>query len=194
MFFRPLSILALSVLPLGTACADLILDIDLANQTFDWVDGTSVSRPSSTGFPPLSGPSFGTFAGAADSASITMPLPVSNSSIVFDFASFSFLSDGTEIVGISLNSAAAALGQWIVSGTADAAAQGVFDFGSFADFENLTPGTYRYASTSGDWNDDVVVRVSGSVPAPASVALLSMGLAAGLGFVRRPGLARANPT
>jgi len=150
------------------ALADpLTLNIDLANQTFDWVDGTSIT--SSGGFSNV----FGTT--NSFDVIVTSPTPVVT---------------GTALVGsFTIDLGVGLQGQSVIEGLAigtttpeptmfagDAAgpAAGTFSKASFASLLNVAPGSYSLASAIGNWDDGVLVNVV--VPGPSAGAAMLGGL------------------
>lgn len=141
----------------------LELTINLTEQTFDWVEGTNIARTDGS----MDNNRFGANV-LINTVRITGPLAAYAGAGEHNATIFEISNDGTTIEAIGLGTTAAPGLGATFSGDAVAPAVAIYEVGSFADFSNLTLGSYVLAP-NGPWNDGILVNV---VPAPAGAAVL----------------------
>lgn len=169
---------ALGAIVISTAspCAagPLELRINLADQTFDWLDGTSITQVTS-----LDDNRFGSMIDS--DVIISSPLAAytgagAHYSVIFDLS-----AGGTSIDGVGLcTSDPPGLGA-VFSGDAAGPAIATYDAGSFAALSSLSVGSFLFAPV-GPWDDGVLVHV---IPSPGALAVCIASLGAASPRVRR---------
>jgi len=178
MIRKLLAIGILIALPWTGASANLVLNIDLSTQEFDWVNGTSITRIPGTDDDNRFGST-----GAAE-ATITSPLPIyvgsgTNYSVAFDFA-----PGGTALAGLSFFTTRPPGWPASLSGDLAGPSLATFGIGDFSLFAGLSPGSFDFAPVMSNWFGVVTVNITASsIPEPASFSLLSLGL--GLALLAR---------
>jgi hypothetical protein len=171
MSIRTLSltlVLALGIFTTYSSAEPLVLAINSSTQTFDWVNTTSITRID-TG---EDNNRFGILSGV--DAEITAPLASYSGNGTHSRTVFHISADGSVVEGLGFTtSLPPGLGATF-SGTPDGPASPVFVFGSFANFANLSLGTYDLAPI-GPWNGPVQIQV---VPEPGAITLVTIALLA----------------
>jgi hypothetical protein len=177
MSIRTLSltlVLALVIFITHSSAEPLVLTINTSTQKFDWVNNTSITRVD-TGD---DNNQFGILSGV--DAEITAPLASYSGNGTHSQTVFHVSTDGSVVEGLAFNTSfPPGLGA-IFSGTPEGPASPVFVFGSFANFANLSLGTYDLAPI-GPWNGPVQIQV---VPEPGVIATIAIALFA-FGWARR---------
>ncbi len=175
-----LTITVLAIFSHSNAFASLILDIDLNNQSFDWVDGSSITRVPNT----VEHNGFGSF--SSINATITSPLPLYSGNGSFIAVYFDFSDDFTSLDGLAFATTAPPGQSATFSGTNALPSLATFSVGDFSIFANLSAGSFDFASMENNWNDVVTVNVSSTpVPEPTTMLLFGVGLLSFAGVNRR---------
>lgn len=159
-------ILCILVLPLSTASADVILNINQTTQTLEWENGNTITQITA-----VANNSFGTFV-TADTI-ITSPLlafadPVipANDHTGLGFR-FDFSPGGTAIDGVALGTTDAPSLSSTFAGTAAPPTTPTFIIGNFSGIANLTPGTFTYTPVASNWDGNIVINITtGFAPKP----------------------------
>ena len=158
MFNKIAAIFVLMLLPWASLSADLVLNINLATQEFDWENGTSINHLVGTG----DGNRFGNL--VAYEATITSPLSAYVGSGSHAVVGFDFSDNGLGLEGLAFSTSHAPGHPASFSGTADLPSSATFSLGDFSDFANLVPGSFDFAPTAQNWDGVVTVNViSGDV-------------------------------
>jgi len=177
MFFRTLSLTFVLVLVFfitHSSAEPLVLTINTSTQKFDWVNTTSITRID-TG---EDNNQFGILSGV--DAEITAPLASYSGNGTHSRTVFHVSPDGSVLDGLGFTTSfPPGLGATF-SGTPEGPASPAFAFGSFANFANLSLGTYDLAPI-GPWNGPVQIQV---VPEPAAIMLVATALFA-FGWARQ---------
>ena len=169
MSIRTLSltlVFALVILFTHSSAEPLILTINTSTQTLDWLNNTSITRID-TG---IDNNQFGIQSGI--DAETTGPLASYSGNGTHSRTTFHISADGSIVDGLGFTtSLPPGLGASF-SGTPEGPASPVFALGSFANFANLSLGTYDLAPI-GPWSGPVQIQV---VPEPGAIAIVTIAL------------------
>jgi hypothetical protein len=158
MFNKIAAIFVLMLLPWASLSADLVLNIDLATQEFDWENGTSINQLVDT----IPDNRFGNY--VTNETSISSPLPAYVGSGTHSAVTFDFSDDGLGLEGVGFSTSNPPGYPASFSGTADLPSNATFSLGDFSDFANLVPGSFDFAPMSANWDGVVTVNIiSGDV-------------------------------
>lgn len=158
MFNKITAIFVLMLLPWASLSADLVLNIDLATQEFEWENGTSINQLVDT----APDNRFGNFATSETSISSPLSAYVGNgthSGVAFDFS-----DDELGLEGVAFMTSDPPGYPASFAGTADLPSNATFSLGDFSDFANLVPGSFDFAPMLANWDGVVTVNIiSGDV-------------------------------
>lgn len=155
------AVVALAMLPWSSLFADIVLNINLSTQEFDWVNGTSINHlPDSA--------DDNRFTAGADvlgDVVISSPLPAYVGVGTHTAVEIDISGDGSAIDGVAFDTSDPPDHPASFAGTADAPTVATFDTGDFAALANLAPGSYDLPALASNW--DGVVRVNVMVESPS---------------------------
>jgi hypothetical protein len=168
MFNKIIAIFVLVLFPWASLSADLVLNINLTTQEFDWENGTSINHLVDTG----QNNGFGNFAEL--DTSISSPLPTYIGSGVFRGFVFDIADDGLALEGLAFDTSTPPGHPASFSGTTDLLSNATFSLGDFSDFANLVPGSYDFAPMGQNWDGVVTVNVISDVVNTETSAIPSL--------------------